>query len=120
MTESTFQTRTNEWYEACFSQGSQISEVERAHRFLEEALELVQANGSSKEDALALVDYVFDRPSGDPENEVGGVMVTLAVLCQVTGLDMMSSAEKELSRNWRRIDAIRHKHAAKQDAGPLP
>lgn len=120
MSANTFQDRAAEWYRACFPDFTGIGGVERAHRFLEEALELAQANLCSKEDAHALVDYVFGRPPGGPESEVGGVMVTLAILCEISGLDMRGSGEQELARNWRRIDAIRAKRSAKPAGSALP
>mgnify|MGYP006958842284 CR=1 FL=1 len=64
--------------------------AERSHRFLEEALELVQACGCSASEAHQLVDYVFGRAVGHASQEAGGVMVTLAALCLVAeGLDLL-------------------------------
>jgi len=90
------------------------------YRFLEEALELAQASGCSSEDAHRLIDYVFSRPIGRPELEVGSVMVTLAALCTAAGIDMNNAADRELERNWARIDAIRRKQANKPVGSPLP
>lgn len=55
----TFQERVGPWMLACF--GEQISRdpVERNHRFLEEALELVQSLGCTASEAHQLVDYVY-------------------------------------------------------------
>ena len=39
------------------------------HRFLEEALELVQACGATASEAHQLVDYVYGRPVGEPAQE---------------------------------------------------
>jgi hypothetical protein len=93
---------------------------ERSHRFLEEAIELAQASGCTKEDARLLVEYVFDRPKGTQEQEVGGVMVTLAALCSALKLKMDDAGDKELARNWERIEAIRRKQASKPAGSPLP
>src|SRR5947208_5501519 len=108
-----FQRRVAEWLAACFPPSVCADRDERMHRFLEEALELAQASGCSSEDARRLVDYVFSRPIGRPELEVGGVMVTLAALCATAGIDMNNAADRELERNWERIDAIRRKQANK-------
>ena len=80
MSDEQFQYRVKPWMDKCF--GSTISKdrIERNHRFLEEALELVQACECTAEEAHQLVDYVFSRPIGDKPQEVGGVMVTLAAL----------------------------------------
>jgi NTP pyrophosphatase (non-canonical NTP hydrolase) len=90
------------------------------HRFLEEAIELAQASKCSREDAHALVDYVFSRPDGDKLQETGGVLVTLAALCSAQGIDMDNAGEEELRRNWSRIDKIRAKQAAKPKGTALP
>jgi hypothetical protein len=105
---------------ACFPPTSQSDLEERTHRFLEEALELVQAQGCSREHAHTLVDYVYGRPEGDPELEVGGVMVTLAGLCTAAGIAMNQAGDRELERNWARIDNIRRKQATKPRGSPLP
>ncbi|MBU3077827.1 hypothetical protein [Sphingomonas quercus] len=117
---NSYQARVEEWLDACFPPAVRSNRGERNHRFLEEALELAQANGCSREDALALVDYVFRRPQGDPAQEVGGVMVTLASLCSAIGLNMDETGDVELARNWDRIVAIREKQRSKPHGSPLP
>ena len=113
MSSKSFQRRVAEWLAACFPPSVRADRQERTHRFLEEALELAQANGCTRDEAHILVDYVFSRPLGQPEHEVGGVMVTLAGLCDATGIDMTAEGDRELDRNWQRINAIRRKQASK-------
>lgn len=115
-----FQSRVKPWMDDCFGPAISGDKVERNHRFLEEALELVQACGCSREDCLQLVDYVYGRPTGEPRQEVGGVMVTLAALCLANALDMHEAAEVELARVWAKIDMIRAKQAAKPRGSALP
>lgn len=115
-----FQARAMDWAETCFGSELPFDKTERNHRFLEEALELVQSTGCTKSEALQLVDYVFGRAVGEPRQEVGGVMVTLATLCAVHDLDMMQDGESELDRIWTKMDQIRAKQAAKPDHSPLP
>jgi len=115
-----FQRRVEEWLAACFSPAVCTDREERTHRFLEEALELAQASGCTREQAQTLVDYVFSRPVGEPDHEVGGVMVTLAGLCSAMRIDMKDAGYHELERNWERIDAIRRKRATKPHRSPLP
>lgn len=117
---SSYQLRVEQWLEACFPPHVRSDQGERAHRFLEEALELAQANGTTREDAMALVDYVFRRPTGDASQEVGGVMVTLASLCSASGINMEDAGDRELTRNWERIDLIRSKQQSKPHGSPLP
>ena len=115
-----FQERVQPWMDACFGAEISADRVERNHRFLQEALELVQACGGARDECLQLVDYVFNRPTGEPSQEVGGVMVTLAALCLANSLDMHEAAEAELARVWTKIDAIRAKQAAKPRGSVLP
>lgn len=116
----TFQDRVAPWMQACFGPEISADSVERNHRFIEEALELVQAGGCTRSEAHQLVDYVFDRPAGELDQEVGGVMITLAALCLAHNTDMHSAAETELARVWDKIDTIRAKQAAKPKHTPLP
>lgn len=116
-----FQARVREWAVGCFGHAIASDKVERNYRFLEEALELVQALGCAKEDALKLVDYVYGRPVGEPNQEVGGVMVSLAALCAANHMMMKRCAWQELRRCWDKIEHIRKKQAAKViKSGPLP
>ncbi|ULR87443.1 hypothetical protein [Comamonas sp. B21-038] len=115
-----FQQRVQPWMMECFGAEIAADRIERNHRFLEEALELVQATGCTQSEAHQLVDYVFGRPVGEPAQEVGGVMVTLAALCLANGLDMHQAGETELARVWTKVEAIRAKQAAKPKHSPLP
>ncbi|MDR6146727.1 cytosine/adenosine deaminase-related metal-dependent hydrolase [Sphingomonas sp. SORGH_AS870] len=117
---TSFQSRVERWLEACFPPDVRTNRGERTHRFLEEALELAQANGCTRDDALALVEYVFGRPAGEAAQEVGGVMVTLASLCSASEINMDNAGDRELERNWERIDLIRSKQQAKPHGSPLP
>lgn len=115
-----FQARVRPWMLACFGEQIAADTMERNHRFLEEALELVQACGCTASEAHQLVDYVYGRPVGERSQEVGGVMVTLAALCLAQGLDMHAAGETELARVWTKVDVIRAKQAAKPKNSPLP
>lgn len=115
-----FQARVQPWLMECFGEMIAGDREERNHRFLEEALELVQALGTTATEAHQLVDYVFGREVGEPGQEVGGVMVTLAALCLANGLDMHHLADTELARVWTKVEQIRAKQATKPQFGPLP
>jgi hypothetical protein len=115
-----FQQRVQPWMMACFGPEISSDTVERNHRFIEEALELVQACGCTQSEAHQLVDYVYGRPVGEKHQEVGGVMVTLAALCLAQGLDMQDAGETELARIWTKVEKIRAKQAAKPKHSPLP
>jgi len=59
---------------------------------------------------------------GEPVQEAGGVMVTLAALCLASGLDMHGAGETELARISapELVAKIRAKQAAKPKHSPLP
>lgn len=117
---SSFQERVQPWLMACFGEMIAGDREERNHRLLEEALELVQACGCTASEAHQLVDYVFGREIGERQQEVGGVMVTLAALCLANDIDMYDAGEVELARIWTKVEAIRAKQAAKPKHSPLP
>lgn len=108
-----YQHEVDQWAKHCF--GPEITQDVgvRNLRFIEEAIELVQALGCTKEDTLKLVDHVYNRPVGDPPQEVGGVLVTLAALCNASHLDMEQCGKDEIARCWKAIDAIREKNKTK-------
>lgn len=115
-----FQGRVRPWMLACFGEEVSNDKLERGDRLLEEVLELLQSGQYPKERVAALVGYVWSRPEGEPAQEVGGVMVTLAAYCLAHGIDMHSAAETELARIWTKVEKIRAKQAAKPKGSALP
>lgn len=117
-----YQLMVADWCAECFGAMTADDVVERNWRFLEEALELVQSLGGSAEEAHELVDYVFGRPAGEPTQELGGTLVTLAALAAANRLSMQDSAEAELARIQQPavMEKIRRKHASKPHRSPLP
>ncbi len=115
-----YQDRVAIWMAGCFGPEITTDKTERNHRFLEEALELVQSIGCTQSEAQQLVDYVYGRDTGETTQEIGGVMVTLAALCSANRVRMQACGEVELSRVWENIEKIRVKQAAKPRLSPLP
>lgn len=117
-----FQQRAVAWVRAAFGTEPADCKEERAHRFLEESLELVQAAGVSAGDAHALVEYVYQRPAGEFEQEVGGVLLTLAPLAAAHGVRMEAAGEAELARvnSPAVLEKCRRKNASKPRNSPLP
>jgi hypothetical protein len=106
---ASFQARVYAWLLTCFGEEITFNKNERNHRFLEESLELVQSLDCTREEAHMLVDYVFDRPVGEPHQEAGGALVTLAALCVANDFKFEDLGEVELARAWGKIDQIREK-----------
>jgi hypothetical protein len=115
-----FQTAVDAWMAEILGPEISADKTERVYRFLEEALELVQALGCSKSDVLKLIDYTYNRPEGEPAQEVGGVMMTLAALCSAHGIKLDKAAWDERHRCWEQRKRIRAKQLSKPKGSPLP
>lgn len=116
-----FQERVGKWLEFCFGESKDpLRRERRGHRFCEESLEFLQSIGTTKEDVLSLVDYVYSRPTGEPSQEVGGVMVTLMGAASANGLKVAECAEKELARVWEKAADIFAKNKRQVRGSPLP
>jgi hypothetical protein len=120
-----FQSRVADWLGKCFAPPLYTNMTERGDRLVEEVLELLQSKGYDPTRIPTLIEYVWNRPVGDPPQEVGGVMATLAAYCSVAGLDMEADGEAELARIMRPeiMAKIRTKQEAKNKLrfdSPLP
>lgn len=115
-----FQARVKPWMTTCFGEAVSNDQLERGDRLAEEVLELLQSGGYPKSRFFALIGYVYSRPVGEPSQEVGGVMVTLAAYCLAHGIDMHEAGETELARVWTKVEQIRAKQAAKPTGSALP
>jgi len=76
--------------------------IERAARFIEEAIELVHAMGLSRAVLIRIVDRVYGGPAGDRLREFGQAQVTLELLAENDGVALEVAAESE----WQRVRAI--------------
>jgi NTP pyrophosphatase (non-canonical NTP hydrolase) len=75
----------------------------RAMRLLEEAVELAQALDVPREKLDKVLDVVYSRPKGVPEQELGGVAMTFAVICRTFGTELEWELERELDRELDRV-----------------
>lgn len=106
-----------EWVVRMFGSAN-MQILERASRFFEEAVELAQACGLAREDALRIVDYVYAKPKGEPAQEAGGVSITLLALCEALEVDADECERKELRRALSfDKQKLRERHAVKFAAG---
>lgn len=79
---------------------------ERGLRCAEEAIELGQALTVDREAMHKLVDHVYDRPVGDPVEEIGGVMICVQAAASILGISINDQADKE----WERINTLPQEH----------
>lgn len=90
----------------------------RGLRFLEEAMELYQANGGDPMKAVHLLTYVFLRPRGEVAQEIGGVMVTLYALAASLNLSVADAEAIEIDRVLTgSLADFRRRQQEKRDAG---
>src|SRR5262245_26906077 len=80
------QRRIFAWAKAAFGNDQATSLPQRGLRLLEEAVEAAQAAGATRELALKVVNFVFDRPPGTLGQELGGVAVTTLALAAAANL----------------------------------
>lgn len=108
-----------DWCHRAFgASGGDADVPTRGRRFLEEALELFQANGGLHGEAHYLADYVFNRPTGDVAQEIGGVMVTLYALAEVLGLSVEAAEVAEIDRVLSKpIEHFQRRQQEKREAG---
>lgn len=109
-----------DWAMAAFGAEVVADCAQRVHRFMEEALELAQACGMTRHEVGMLTAYVFDRPVGDVDQEIGGVTMTLGVLTVANKRSLGACAVAELASVYTRMEQIRAKQAAKVPGSPLP
>jgi len=90
---------------------------ERGMRFVEEAVEVAQAAGVNKAQALAIINRVYDRPAGDVRKEIPQAGLTLLCLSQAASVDLEDAVAAEFERiqsipavHWKR----RHEEKAQQ------
>lgn len=91
-----------DWAIRCFGREHVENLPIRALRVAEEAAELAQAAGVPKETMLDLVEIVYARSKGDAVQEIGGVLMTINVLCASISLDPDEVFLAELRRVLRK------------------
>lgn len=116
----TFYKEVRHFVEQTFGVEAADDTKERAHRFLEESLELAQAAGCTEVEAYQLVDYTFGRSSGEVAKEVGDVMTTLHALAYIYKVNPLDAGIEVLKTNFTKIEKIRAKWLVKPKFGAAP
>lgn len=114
---SDFQTITFKWMKDCFGDEIASDKKTRSLALLEEALELCQATGVTVDEVLKQTDYTYNRPAGEINQEVGGVMIALAGLCAAHGLKMEGAMQYAIAYCTTNTRKIRAKQKDKVKAG---
>lgn len=113
------QERVAEWVRETFGPVVAKDRQERALRVLEEATELVQAEGIAFSQVVVLALRTYARPVGDAAQEAAGIGVTLLAWGAAAGVDVEAMVDAELDRIERpgTREAIRAKQTEKQRDG---
>lgn len=116
-----FQSDMKTWLIECFGNLTHRDPaMQRRYRFFEEAAEVAQAAGMTKDECIKLIDYVYARPVGKLEQEIGGCVTVLCGLAIIHNIDVQTAANTELNRMFENIDRIREKDKTKPINSPLP
>ncbi|ASV44485.1 dCMP deaminase-like protein [Salicola phage SCTP-2] len=107
-----------EWCKETFGPLATDTE-ERMMRFMEEAIELSQAEGLDKDLIHNMVDHVYSRPADTSENEIGGTTVTLMCYLYSKGCSINNVAINEYKNKLRHIspDDMKKRHERKVENG---
>lgn len=104
------------WLERCLGKETLLNRKDRAIRVLEEAVELAQAVGIPREKALEQLHHTYDRPKGQPAQEIAGVINAALLAAEALGYDGLDLGLNELHRAEDAIDIIRRKNLSKVQA----
>jgi NTP pyrophosphatase (non-canonical NTP hydrolase) len=106
-----------EWAAATFGRIA-LHKEERVLRFIEEAVELAQANDLPVDKLHAVVDYVYAKPKGDVTKEAGAVGTTLLALCELHNISADDAERNEAERIVKMDPAyFRERHNKKAAGG---
>jgi len=86
------------WAESAFGRQQMLSPQIRVLRTIEEVAEFAQCVNVPKEKLHLVIDTVYDRQRGDPNQELGGIMMTANLLCMACERDPDSVFLDELER----------------------
>jgi hypothetical protein len=111
--ENLWERLMGRWSELVFRERAQeITPKIRALRALEEMMELAQAENISSTEVTIIRDQVYNKPPGDPIQEVCGVMVTMAGYAMTKGIVLERCFWMEFERMMDPaiIEKVRHRN----------
>lgn len=115
---SALTSRIVNWVTTRFGVAVALDRQERALRLLEESLELAQAEGVPLDKVASLACHVYDRPVGEPAQELAGVAVCVLAYAHAANADVLDLARQEVERIEKVDPAIsRARHDAKAATG---
>lgn len=100
------QIAVDKWIRKTFGKQSAEDKVERLSRLVEEVCELCQAENFPQAMIPVIADYVYKKPAGWPQQELGGVGVCILAYAMAAGYN----ADDMEQREFARILALPTKH----------
>lgn len=92
-----FQGDVRDWVIRTFGFELYQDKRERAERVAEEAVEVVQAAGLSRERMHQIVDWVYNKPPGDLQREIGGMLLPLSALASAHKIELEQAVSSEFA-----------------------
>lgn len=113
------QHRVGKWVGEVFDYETRMNRPERALRLLEEAIEYAQAVDVSLELVHRCANHVYEKPVGEPAQELAGVAVTLLAAAESQEVSLGTVLYQELERiESAEMRASMHlRHEKKRQAG---
>jgi len=112
----TLQERVRKFTIQCFGYHNTYDRRERAFRFGEEALEVMQAAGLTTKDVIALLEHVYSQNPGYLRKELANAHITLLSLATANSIDLDSTTESDLNWAIDHIPEIQQRHKQKDQA----
>lgn len=107
-----------DWAVRAFGREHVYNPAIRSLRCAEEAVELCQSYNVDKATMLRLIETVYSREPGVPDQEIGGVLMTINVLCASHDYNPDALFERELMRVLAKpVDHFTKRNQDKIDLG---
>ena len=95
-----------------------VDKIERSRRVIEECLELVQAVGLAKEEAVKILDHVYSQEPGRKDHELGDTLFVLYALAYSLQLSTAECSRHAFHRaNAKTPDYWKARHENKKGLG---
>lgn len=91
-----YQSTVRDWVIRTFGFAVYADKQERAERVAEEAVEVVQAAGLSRERMHQIVDWIYSKEPGDLKREIGGLLIPLSALASVHKIELEETVNTEV------------------------
>lgn len=109
------QSRNLDFCLRCFGFSNTFNKRERAYRYAEEAMELLQAAGLTKSEVEYILSHVYSKEVGDLRKELANAQQTLLALSSAYGIHLEDEVERDLKWANENIPHIREKYFKKPD-----